>query len=111
MDTSILTSLVSVEELDEERPELAARMRQSGPCEQLLEPTSPRGVLWMITLGGAIALAISIALLAGIRTAVRRLHRWRRRTRIAGSYSSKVLFRAHEVAKSRDISIRTLCRR
>jgi cytochrome b subunit of formate dehydrogenase len=70
MDTSILTGLVSVEELEDERPELAARMRASGQFEQLLEPTPPRRVLWLITLGGAIALAIGIALLVGILTAV-----------------------------------------
>jgi cytochrome b subunit of formate dehydrogenase len=70
MDTSILTGLVSVEELEEERPELAARMRASGQYDDLLEPTPPRRVLWLLTLGGAIALAIGIALLAGILTAM-----------------------------------------
>jgi cytochrome b subunit of formate dehydrogenase len=70
MDTSILTGLVSVDELEEERPELAARMRESGQFDQLLEPAPPRRVLWLITLGGAIALAIGIALLIGILTAV-----------------------------------------
>jgi hypothetical protein len=45
-------------------------MRASGQFEQLLEPTPPRRGLWLIRLGGAIALAIGIALLAGILTAV-----------------------------------------
>jgi cytochrome b subunit of formate dehydrogenase len=70
MDTSILTGLVSVEELEEERPEMATRMRTSGQFEQLLEPAPSRRVLWLMTLGGAIALAIGIALLVGILTAV-----------------------------------------
>jgi hypothetical protein len=70
MDTSILTGLVSVDELDEERPELATRMRETGKFDQLLDPAPPRRVLWLITLGGAIALAIGIALLIGILTAV-----------------------------------------
>jgi cytochrome b subunit of formate dehydrogenase len=70
MDTSILTGLVSVEELEEERPEMATRMRRSGQFEHLLEPVPSRGVLWLMTLGGAIALAIGIGLLVGILTAV-----------------------------------------
>jgi hypothetical protein len=70
MDTSILTGLVSVEELEEERPGMATRMRTSGQFEQLLEPAPSRRVLWLMTLGGAIALAIGIALLVGILTAV-----------------------------------------
>jgi hypothetical protein len=41
-----------------------------GQFDQLLEPVPPRRVLWMITLDGAIALAIGIALLIGILTAV-----------------------------------------
>jgi cytochrome b subunit of formate dehydrogenase len=66
MDTSILTGLVSVEELEEERPEQATRIRETGRFEEHLEPTPPRPVLWLMMLGGAIALTIGIALLIGI---------------------------------------------
>jgi cytochrome b subunit of formate dehydrogenase len=70
MDTSILTGLVSVEELEEERPEMVNRMRASGKFEQHLETTPSRAVLWLMMLGGAVALAIGLALLIGILTTV-----------------------------------------
>lgn len=70
MDMSILTGLVSKEELQEERPELLARMRKSGDADRLLTRVPSRTVLWLMRVAGFIALAIGIALLVGILLAV-----------------------------------------
>ncbi len=69
MDISILTGLVSEEEMEEERPELAQRLRESGQLERRVVETPPRRTLMLYMLGGAIALALGLALLVGILVA------------------------------------------
>jgi cytochrome b subunit of formate dehydrogenase/bacterioferritin-associated ferredoxin len=69
MDTSILTGLVSEEELEEERPELVKRLRESGQLERHVVETPSRRTLLFAMLGGFIALSIGLALLAAILAA------------------------------------------
>jgi cytochrome b subunit of formate dehydrogenase len=70
MDMSMLTGLVSEEELKEERPELVARLKQSHDLEKLRTKTPSRPVLVLTMLGGFLAVAIGLALLLGILIAV-----------------------------------------
>ena len=70
MDISILTGLVSEEELEEERPELVKRLRASGQFEQHLVETPSRRTLTLFMLGGFIALSLGLALLAAIVAAM-----------------------------------------
>jgi hypothetical protein len=70
MDMSMLTGLVSKEEMQEERPELVERLRQAGNLDrQLMKTPSRRTLLWTM-VGGAIAVAIGLALLVGILVGV-----------------------------------------
>ena len=69
MDISILTGLVSEEELEEERPELVQRLRKSGQLERHVAETPSRRTLVLAMLGGFIALSIGLALLAAILVA------------------------------------------
>jgi cytochrome b subunit of formate dehydrogenase len=90
MDMSILTGVVGEEELREERPEYLQRIREArvrqvhragvqddrpdyierileeGKLEQLHATMPSRGGLWLIRLGGCLALATGLSLLAGI---------------------------------------------
>ena len=66
MDMSMLTGLVTEEEMADERPEFVARMREAGQLEQLQHVGPTNRALWLTTLGGWIALVIGLALLAGI---------------------------------------------
>jgi cytochrome b subunit of formate dehydrogenase/outer membrane biosynthesis protein TonB len=68
-DMSVLTGLVSEEELREERPELYARWLQQGKLGQLRTTVPGRITLWLTKLGGFVALAVGLALLAGMITA------------------------------------------
>lgn len=70
MDMSMLTGLVSDEELKEERPELFARLKKSNGLERLRMKTPSRSILLLTMLGGFIAVAIGLALLTGILIAV-----------------------------------------
>lgn len=70
MDISILTGLVSEEEMEEERPELVKRLKQSGQLDQHLVETPSRLVLLLHMLGGAAALSIGLALLVAIVVAL-----------------------------------------
>jgi cytochrome b subunit of formate dehydrogenase len=70
MDMSMLTGLVSEEELKEERPELVKRLEKTGSLEQYRTKTPSRATLLLTMLGGFIAVAIGLALLAGILIAV-----------------------------------------
>lgn len=70
MDISILTGLVSEEEMEVERPELVRRLRESGQLEQHLTETPPAHTLTMAMLGGFLALSIGLALLAAILIAM-----------------------------------------
>ena len=69
MDISIFTGLVSEEEMEEERPELAQRLRRSGQIEGHFTETPSRQTLVFAMLGGSIALLAGLALLAAILAA------------------------------------------
>jgi len=66
MDMTILTGLITEEEMQEERPEFAERMREAGNLEDLKAPIPSRGVLLVIRIGGFLALAVGLGLLVGI---------------------------------------------
>ena len=66
MDMTILTGLISEEEMQEERAEFVERMRQDGRLDDLRAPIPSRGVLLVIHIGGFLALAVGLGLLVGI---------------------------------------------
>jgi cytochrome b subunit of formate dehydrogenase len=66
IDLAVLTGLVSEEEMKEERPEYLERLRKEGQLESLRDTAPSRAKLLLIVMGGFIALAIGLALLAGI---------------------------------------------
>lgn len=66
MDMSMLTGRVSEEDLLEERPEYLDRMRREGKLEQLKTPVPSQELLWLLTVGGTVALFAGLGLLAGI---------------------------------------------
>lgn len=70
MDISILTGLVSEEEMEEERPELVKRLKESGQLERHLVKAPSRLVLLLHMIGGAVALSIGLALLVAIVVAL-----------------------------------------
>jgi cytochrome b subunit of formate dehydrogenase len=70
MDMSMLTGLVSEEELKEERPELVDRLQKSGSLDRLRTETPSRTTLILTMLGGFLAVGIGLALLAGILIAI-----------------------------------------
>jgi cytochrome b subunit of formate dehydrogenase len=70
MDISILTGLVSEEEMEEERPELVRRLRESGQLEWHLATAPSRRTLLLTMLGGFLALSLGLALLAAIVVAM-----------------------------------------
>jgi cytochrome b subunit of formate dehydrogenase len=70
MDISILTGLVSEDEMEEERPELVRRLRESGQLEHYVTETPPAHTLTLAMLGGFIALGMGLALLVAILVAV-----------------------------------------
>ncbi|MFV1966021.1 MAG: hypothetical protein ACC628_11395 [Pirellulaceae bacterium] len=70
MDMTILTGLISEEELLEERPELLERMRREGGPDAFRTVVPARGVLRLIALAGFVALAVGVCLLAGILLAL-----------------------------------------
>jgi len=70
MDISILTGLVSEEELEEERPEFVQRLRAAGQFERRIAKTPSRRRLTLLMLGGFFAMSIGLALLAAIVAAV-----------------------------------------
>lgn len=70
MDISILTGLVSEEEMREERPELLSRLRETGQLEHYVTIAPPAHTLRLAMLGGFIGIGIGLALLIGILVAV-----------------------------------------
>ncbi len=66
MDMSILTGVVSEEEMHHERPEVLERLRREGRLEQLQTRAPAQSRLWAVRIGGGIALVIGLAALAGI---------------------------------------------
>jgi cytochrome b subunit of formate dehydrogenase len=65
-DMSILTGLVSEEEMLHERPDLLARWQKEGAHDREHVTVPSRGTLWLIRLAGLTALAVGLALLAAI---------------------------------------------
>ncbi len=66
MDMSILTGVVSEEEMRHERPELLERLRGEGRLEEVQTNAPARGKLCSVRFGGFVALFIGLAALAGI---------------------------------------------
>ncbi|MFO7901513.1 MAG: cytochrome c3 family protein [Planctomycetota bacterium] len=66
MDMSVLTGLVSEDELRHDRPEYFERLRQQGELQRLRREGPSGRTLWLIRVFGFIALGIGLALLAGI---------------------------------------------
>ena len=66
MDMSMLSGLVTEEEMHDERPEFVARMQKAGRLEQLKGIVPPHRKLRAIMLGGCISVIILLALLPGI---------------------------------------------
>lgn len=66
MDMTILTGLITEEEMEEERPEFAERMRHAGRLDDLKARVPSRSVLFVIRICGFLALAIGLGLLVGI---------------------------------------------
>jgi cytochrome b subunit of formate dehydrogenase len=66
MDVSVLTGLVSEEEMRHERPEMLARLEAEGRLEELRLVAPSRAKLCGVRTFGAIALLIGLAALAGI---------------------------------------------
>ena len=66
MDMSILTGMVSVEDMEHERPEFLERMLCEGRLADITAQAPSRGTMWTAWTLGMIALLIGLALLAGI---------------------------------------------
>jgi cytochrome b subunit of formate dehydrogenase len=65
-DMSVFTGLVSDDELRAERPELYERLQQRGELEQLRVAAPRNRSLWVAKISGFVALALGLALLAGM---------------------------------------------
>jgi cytochrome b subunit of formate dehydrogenase len=66
IDRSVLTGLVGEEEFQETRPEFMERLQQQGRLDALRTTAPGRGVFWLITAAGYVALFVGMALLAGM---------------------------------------------
>jgi hypothetical protein len=66
MDVSILTGMVSEEEMEEERPELVKRLHETGQLEHYVAESPPPGRFMLAVLGGVLALGLGLALLIAI---------------------------------------------
>ncbi len=66
LDMAVLTGLVSEEELREERPELLERLRREGKLDELRTTAPSRRHISLVMLGGFVALAVGLGLLAGM---------------------------------------------
>ena len=65
-DMSVMTGLVSEHEFKEERPDFMERLRRQGDLDALRTTSPSRRALWLIRLGGMLALVLGLALLAGM---------------------------------------------
>jgi cytochrome b subunit of formate dehydrogenase len=65
-DMSLLIGLVSEEEFRHERPGYYERLRRDGVLEQLQATVPSKWHVWLVKLAGFAALAVGLALLAGI---------------------------------------------
>jgi len=66
MDTSVLTGVVTEEELREERGDYYERLRSENRLDSLRTIAPPRGTFMLLVFAGACALFIGLALLVGI---------------------------------------------
>ena len=66
IDMSVLTGLVSEDELREERPEFLDRMRRDGKLDDLKGTGPSRAVFLLIAVAGSLALVVGLCLLVGI---------------------------------------------
>lgn len=66
MDMSMLTGMVSAEELLEERPDFVARMKREGRLDSLMGTAPPPRVWVALAVGGTLALVVGLSLLVGI---------------------------------------------
>jgi cytochrome b subunit of formate dehydrogenase len=69
LDMAILTGLVTEAELREERPEYLARIEREGRLDGLTDTAPSRRRFLFIVIGGFVALAIGLGLLAGMLAA------------------------------------------
>ena len=69
MDMSVMTGIVSEEELRHERPEWLERLRAEGKLETTLVTAPSRAKLCTIRAAGLFALIVGLALLGGIVSA------------------------------------------
>ncbi len=69
LDMAILTGLVTEAELREERPEFLRRIEQEGKLDRLAATAPSQRRLWLIAMGGFVALAIGLGLLVGMMVA------------------------------------------
>jgi cytochrome b subunit of formate dehydrogenase len=65
-DMSVLTGLVSEHQMEDERPDFLERMRAQGKLESLQSQIVSKRRLWLVKAGGFVALAVGLALLAGM---------------------------------------------
>jgi len=65
-DMSVLTGLVSEQEMAEERNDYLERIRRQGELERQLAVVPSRGHLWTVKILGFVALGVGLALLAGM---------------------------------------------
>ena len=70
LDMSILTGLVSEEDMEEERPEYFERLRKEGKLDTMTAIVPSRAKLLLVALAGFVAFSIGLALLAGILIAI-----------------------------------------
>ena len=63
---SLLTGLMSEDEMREERSDFYQRLREQGQLEQFCTTVPSRKRLWLIRLAGFFALAVGLALLGAM---------------------------------------------
>jgi cytochrome b subunit of formate dehydrogenase len=73
-DMSVMTGLVSEEEFQEERPDYYRRLKQDGGLERLRTTAPRRRILWLVKLGGFVALITGLLLFAGMIGAMLSAH-------------------------------------
>jgi cytochrome b subunit of formate dehydrogenase len=70
MDVSILTGMVSHQEMEEERADMVRRLQATGQLEQHVAESPPPGRFMLAVLGGVLGLSLGLMLLAWILIAL-----------------------------------------
>jgi cytochrome b subunit of formate dehydrogenase len=70
MDVSILTGMVSHEEMEEERPDLVKRLHAAGQLDEHIAESPPPPRFMLAVLGGVLGLSLGLILLAAILIAL-----------------------------------------